>query len=180
MRSNVLTISDIRHCFRVAKLARVITQILNLKSSESNKIYIAASLHDIGKSFIDDAILSKPSSLTKEEKKIMKMHVFYGQEEVKRLGYEAEIADIILQHHENFNGTGYLGFQGEEILLGARIIRICDIFDALTTDRVYKKSLSIQESLKIMDAENEQGLYDQKLYSIFKKYIEGDNCCLNM
>ena len=99
-------------------------------------------LHDIGKFGIPDAILRKPGKLTEEETAIMETHVRIGYELVCRIGFLAGSAEIVLTHHERYDGTGYpQGLLGEEIPLSARIFAIADTLDAMTSDRPYRRAL---------------------------------------
>lgn len=121
-----------------------------------------APLHDIGKVGIPDSILLKPALLTEEEFAIMKQHVQYGVKalEYQSSGSEVAIAfigtakQIILNHHERYDGTGYpQGLKGTDIPLPGRLMAIIDVYDALTSDRVYKKAISHEQALEIIQEE---------------------------
>ena len=121
-----------------------------------------APLHDIGKVGIPDSILLKPARLTEEEYAIMKQHVLYG---VKALEYQSSGSEeaiafigtaklIILHHHERYDGTGYpQGLSGDDIPLPGRLMAIIDVYDALTSDRVYKKAITHEQALEIIRQE---------------------------
>lgn len=143
-----MLLDDIRHCIRVGNMAYKLADRLNLSEKEKMNIYIAGSLHDIGKAFLDKNILTKPGRLTENEFKHIKNHIGFGFEEANRLGFNQEIVDYIMFHHESYNGSGYIGLKGEEIPLGATILRICDTYDALLTKRPYKKAFSHEEAIK--------------------------------
>ena len=137
------------HNSRVARLSYELAKKFNLSEETCENIKRAAELHDVGKYYIPKSILNKRGKLTNEEFEIMKKHPIYS---FNRLSEDIEeIRYMVLLHHESYNGTGYpLGLKGEEIPLGARIIKICDVFDALTNDRVYRKQLSEEQAIKIM------------------------------
>jgi putative two-component system response regulator len=122
-------------------------------------IYKSSSLHDIGKVGIPDSILLKPGRLTDDEFEIMKTHTTLGFEAIARaeqqLGIKVDFLDtakkIALSHHEKWNGSGYpKALKGAEIPLAARLMAVADVFDALTSRRIYKEAMSFEDSLKIM------------------------------
>jgi HD-GYP domain-containing protein (c-di-GMP phosphodiesterase class II) len=101
-------------------------------------------LHDIGKIAIPDAILLKPAKLTPEEMSLMWAHPYIGFEFVGRISFLAEAAEIVLTHHERYDGSGYpQGLIGDEIPLGARVFAIADTLDAMTSDRPYRRALPL-------------------------------------
>ena len=107
-----------------------------------NDIHVVAHLHDIGKIGIPDAVLNKPERLTDEEWEIMKEHPAIGAEILSKSSMLSGLIDIVLHHHERFDGKGYPdGLKGAEISVGARIIAICDSIDAMTSTRRYRKAL---------------------------------------
>ncbi len=162
----IINIEDIRHGVRVANQSLKLATLIGFKKNFKDNIYISSLFHDIGKAYLSQKILNKPGKLSDSEKKHINNHPIYSYNEVLNLGYSNEIALNILHHHENFNGTGYPnGLKGEDIPIGARIIKICDVFDALTMDRPYRKKLSIKKALEIMIAEKEH--YDNKLLKVF-------------
>ena len=111
-----------------------------LTEEDTTKIHIAAHLHDIGKIGVPDAILNKKGALTDEEFCFIKKHPIIGAEILGKSHKLSELSDIVLLHHERFDGKGYpMGKAGEEIPVGARIIAICDSIDAITSDRCYRK-----------------------------------------
>ncbi|WP_416143729.1 HD-GYP domain-containing protein [Planococcus koreensis] len=132
------------HSERVASYAIKIAKKMNVSNEQLENINTTASLHDIGKIHISKEILNKPGRLTEEEFVIMKKHPLDGAEMLKATAYE-EMYPIVAQHHERMDGSGYpFGLKGDEILLEARIIAVCDTFDAMTEDRVYRKALNAQ------------------------------------
>ena len=112
-------------------------------------IEIAARLHDIGKIGVPDSILRKPAKLTEEEWVLMREHPVHGQQILRGIEFLQGAARVVAQHHEQWDGSGYpLGLQEEEIDLNARIFAVADAFDAITSDRVYRKGKSYEAPLK--------------------------------
>lgn len=140
------------HTKRVRSYALQLAEALALDKEDKNTLRLAAILHDIGKIGVDDAILRKIGRLTYEEQQKMKNHPRIG---ARILGYVEEMKEVIpgvLHHHEWYDGSGYPdGLAGEEIPLQARIVAIADAFDALTTNRPYRRASSTAEALDILD-----------------------------
>ncbi len=135
--------SDTRwHSKRVSLYSRRIAKALGIKGEELNQIERGALLHDIGKIGIKDAILLKPGRLTKEEWEEMKKHPEMGYKLLEGSDFLEHERIIVLHHQERYDGKGYpQGLKGKEIDIGARIFTIADTFDAMTSDRPYRKSL---------------------------------------
>jgi len=132
------------HSERVSEYSVKIAKKLMLPKEKLENLYISSLLHDIGKINTPGEILSKPGKLSDEEYDIIKLHPTDGANMVKDLYYE-DIAQIIEQHHERLNGSGYpYGLKGEDIRLEARIIAVSDSFDAMTQNRVYHKAIDVQ------------------------------------
>jgi putative nucleotidyltransferase with HDIG domain len=128
------------HSRRVADMTVGIAKNLGIVDGELVQIEHGALLHDIGKLRIPDSILWKPSELTPEEWEVMRRHPEYGYDFVKKIGFLSGAADIVLSHHEKFDGTGYpRGLKGNEISLGARIFAFVDAVDAIVYDRPYHR-----------------------------------------
>ena len=135
------------HIKRVCKVSELLAQQMGLDSGTCLKIGRFASLHDVGKVGIPDSILKKPGRLTPEEWVEMKRHTIYGYELLRLAGTDQIAQNIALCHHEKFDGSGYpYGLKGESIPLEARIVALADVFDALTSKRVYKDAFSIEQS----------------------------------
>lgn len=129
------------HSQRVSDMARKVCQLIGLNENDTEKIHIAAHLHDIGKIGVPDIVLNKSGQLTKEEWLMMKKHPQIGAEILSKSSHLNELKDIVLFHHERFDGLGYPhNIKGEEIPVGARIIAICDSIDAMTSNRSYRKA----------------------------------------
>ena len=139
------------HSTSVAELAVKIAQEMELSESEIEKVDIAAKVHDIGKIAVRDAILLKPGKLDAEEWKIMKKHPVISAELIEGLSIYSHVANAVRHEHEHWDGSGYPdGLKGNEIPLIARIITAADVYDALSTDRPYRKAFSREKSLEIL------------------------------
>jgi diguanylate cyclase (GGDEF)-like protein/putative nucleotidyltransferase with HDIG domain len=136
------------HSDRVATLSAQIAEQLGLPSDEVDLIKLAASLHDIGKLAIPEEILRKPNALTDAERLVLERHPQIGHRMLESLGVDP-IADWVLHHHERWDGDGYpSGLRGTEIPLGARIIFVADAFDAMTSNRLYRRALTQAEAVR--------------------------------
>ena len=136
------------HTTRVAESAVKVGAMLDLEMSQLDELKIAADLHDIGKIGISEDILLKKGKLTAEEYEIMKTHSEKGYRIINATSELQSIAEAVLYHHERWDGTGYpMGLKGEEIPIISRIISVCDSFDVMVNDRVYKKAISKEEAI---------------------------------
>lgn len=145
------------HVFRVGLYSAEIGKYLNIGDKNVKKLMLSAPMHDVGKIGIPDSILQKPGKLTDEEWVIMKSHSVMGAKILEGSSSDIiNLAEILAQgHHEKWNGKGYPeGKKGEEIPLYCRIVAIADVFDALTTERPYKKAFTIEKSFQIISEEN--------------------------
>ncbi|RAP73686.1 hypothetical protein DL346_25805 [Paenibacillus montanisoli] len=132
------------HSINVANYAYTLANIFDLSSEELNNVYIGALLHDIGKTQIPEVLLKKTSKLTSSEWKIMKTHPRAGVDLLRHSNHlmKSKISDIILHHHERFDGKGYPdSLAGDEIPLAAKIVTVADSFDAMTSKRHYRNPL---------------------------------------
>ena len=137
------------HSRRVALYSIKVLSELNGAHGQLKTLVMGAWLHDIGKLAIPDAILLKPGSLTETERRIMQGHVQIGYDLVKRIPFLADAAEIILTHHEHWDGGGYpRGLKGTDIPLNARIFAVADALDAMTSDRPYRLALSFKQARK--------------------------------
>ena len=137
------------HALRMQKSAFFIGEKINLSYSELDELTLLATLHDIGKTIIPKDILTKPGKLTEQEWQIIKQHPRTGYRIAAATDEFTHIAELILAHHERWDGSGYpRGLKGEEIPLLARIITIVDAYDVMTNGRPYKEPLSKQEALE--------------------------------
>ena len=134
-----------RHSKRVSEYTMLLARQLNIPAAEFIEVERGALLHDIGKIGISDAILLKPAKLTEEEWVEVRKHPEIGFQILRGIDFLNEAARMVLQHQERFDGTGYpQRLAGKEILLGARIFAVVDTFDAMTSDRPYRKALGYQ------------------------------------
>lgn len=138
------------HCDRVADLAqKLLSSIGHKRQYELEEIKLIADVHDIGKISISDKIINKPAKLDEEEYLKMKYHSESGYKILSNIIENEEIAIAVLYHHERYDGRGYPhGLRGEEIPLYSRVISICDAYDAMTSDRPYRKALSKKATIK--------------------------------
>lgn len=151
------------HQHRVATLACEIAREMGLPEKTINDIRIAGILHDIGKLYVPLDILSQPGRLSDIEYLFIKTHPTAGYDILKSIPFDAPIADIIMQHHERVDGTGYpKGLKGEDILLPARIIAVADVFEAMASHRPYRASLGIDKALNEIQR-NAGHLYDPEV-----------------
>jgi putative nucleotidyltransferase with HDIG domain len=160
------------HTQRVTELSLALARELGVSEEEQVHIRRGAILHDIGKMGVPDAILHKPGKLSDEEWVVMRKHPAYAYDMLKDLRFLDSALDIPRYHHENWNGTGYpYGLKGEEIPLSARIFAVVDIWDALTSERPYKRKFTATESMAILDEESGVKL-DPRIVQTFKKFME--------
>ena len=131
------------HSLRVVKYSIEIGNTLGLNKHDLEILARGTLLHDIGKIGVSDSVLWKPGKLTEEEWSEMRMHVEYGYRMLKHIAFLSDAALIVLHHHERYDGEGYPhSLIGEDITIGARIFAIADTYDAMTTDRPYRKALT--------------------------------------
>jgi diguanylate cyclase (GGDEF)-like protein len=143
-RSNTLE----THLGSAGQLARLLAQRLSLSEPEQRRIQDAAQLHDIGKTAMPDSLLNKPGPLSPEEWEFMRTHTVIGERILLAAPSLAQAAPLVRSSHERFDGTGYPdGLAGDQIPVGARIIAVCDAFDAMTSTRPYSKAISSTEAL---------------------------------
>ncbi len=143
------------HERRVASLAVRIAERLGWSEQFVERVRTAALVHDVGKIVIPAEILSKPGRITDAEFDVLKAHSEAGHDLLAPIEFEGPVAEIVLQHHERLDGSGYpRGLRGEEILPGARVLAVADVVEAMTAHRPYRAALSLDEAI----AEIENGL----------------------
>ncbi len=136
------------HSYQVASLVKGITRRLDFDPRQTQSVYWAALLHDVGKVGVPDKILSKPGPLNDDEWKLMRLHPVIGANIVKNFTQSSQIAPAIHFHQERYDGSGYPeGLYGEQIPFGARILAVLDAYEAMTSDRVYRKALRQKKAL---------------------------------
>jgi len=156
-----------RHHRAVAELAGSLARHIGLRDEQLHAVVRAAELHDVGKVLVPDAILNKPGELSEDELALMRRHAIAGWLILRESAEPDAVAALVRSSHERWDGLGYPdGLAGEAIPLGARIITICDAFDAMTHERPYRTARSDAEAL----AELRQGAgvrYDPTLVAVF-------------
>ncbi len=163
------------HVQGVVKMTTAMCQKMGMQYDELKKCVLAAYLHDVGKIKISPEILQKTARLTPEEFEIMKMHTVYGYEICMEYKNFRELAPIVRAHHENLDGTGYPdGLKGDEIPKEAQLIKVADVYDALTQKRQYKDGYRISEALKLMveDVKNNKMSGEYLTYLLMVVYDE--------
>ncbi|MGB9836273.1 MAG: HD domain-containing phosphohydrolase [Candidatus Saccharicenans sp.] len=160
------------HQEKVAELAEVIAREMNLDESRIQAVRLAAMIHDVGKIAIPPEILNKPGRLTSIEMELIKTHPTVGYEILKDIEFPWPVAEIIYQHHEKMDGSGYpRGLKGEEILLEARIISVADVVEAISSHRPYRPALGLDKALE--EIKNNAGrLYDERVVRHCVELIE--------
>jgi len=139
------------HSRRVCRYSLEIARAIGWSEKQLENLARGAYLHDIGKLGIPDRILLKPGLLSVEERKLMQRHVQIGFDLVKGIDFLSEASEIVLMHHERYDGGGYpRGLRGSEILLGARIFAIADTLDAITSDRPYRRASAFESAREII------------------------------
>lgn len=162
----------IDHLERVGIYARLLAEKINCSSEFIESLEKYSCLHDIGKIGIDRDILEAPRKITDKEFSYVKEHVKIGHNIVVRLNLNKIAENIVLYHHEKWVGNGYPeGLKGREIPLEARIVSICDVYDALRQKRTYKLSFSHEEAKQIINREKGKE-FDPMLVEIFNLYSE--------
>lgn len=140
------------HNFRVTVYALKIAEQLQLRPDQLRALAHGTIIHDIGKLEIPDAILNKPGKLTAQEREVIESHPKSGYEMCRKLGFMKEELEIIRSHHEKWNGEGYPDqLRGEQIPRMARIVAVADVYDALTSDRAYRKALSHEDAMTFLN-----------------------------
>ena len=153
------------HQKRVADLSRAIGQQMGLSAERVEGLRIAATIHDIGKVSIPAEILSKPTRLTEIEYEMIKSHSQVGYDILRDIDFSWPLAEMVLQHHERMNGSGYpRGLKGEDILLEARILAVSDVVEAMASHRPYRPALGIAAALEEIE-KNREILYDPDVAS---------------
>ena len=162
-----------KHIKRVSEYMKIMAEAMDLEQSEKDSLVIASMMHDIGKLLIPESIIEKPGKLTPSEFEVIKTHVKLGY---KLLEYSPgrimEIGRIIaLQHHEKWDGTGYLGMKGEEIDYYSRIMAVVDVFDALMSKRSYKERWSIEDAYNEIVSQSGKH-FDPSIVELFKEHFD--------
>ena len=144
---------------------------IGLNSDERKAVEYGALLHDIGKIAIPESILCKPGKLTPEEFETMKTHTTIGAKILEPVRFPFPVLAVVRSHHERWDGKGYPdGLRGEEIPIGARILAVADVYDALTTDRAYRRAWSRVETMNHL--QKQMGAhFDPLVVSVFLRIL---------
>jgi len=172
-----------QHCIGVGVLTRQLGEWWGVPKDELDDLFLGATLHDIGKCMIDEAILMKPGRLTPDEYEKVKMHTTFGYMILRNSGLAEKLAEPALEHHERIDGSGYPhGKTGDQIGLYGRLTAVADVFNAMTSRRVYKSAVSVY---KVLDEllNNSFGQLDPQVVSVFVSrmttYFVGNVVVLN-
>lgn len=160
------------HCDRVFEYSAVLARKINLSKKNIENLKIGAIIHDIGKIGIPDTVLNKPGKLTEEEFDLIKTHPKVGADIIKPLGLDSSIIDMILHHHEMWDGKGYPdGQKGEDILIETRILSLADVYDALRSKRPYRDTLPFEKTKSII-LDWRDAHFDPVLVDLFFEHIQ--------
>ena len=160
------------HCERLAQYSARLGEHLQLSEEQLIALRRAGVVHDVGKIAVPDAILLKPGRLTVEEWALIKEHPVVGERICAPLKSFRFVLPIIRHHHEKFDGSGYPdGLRGEAIPVTARVLQVVDVYDALTTDRPYKKAFSVTDALQTMKEEVAKGWWDPHIFDQFERLV---------
>jgi putative two-component system response regulator len=160
------------HCERLVKLGQAFGEYLNLSRYQIRDLMWGGYLHDIGKVGIPDAVLLKKGKLTPEDWEIMRQHVLIGERICQPLRSMRGVIPIIRHHHERWDGSGYPDrLKGDSIPLLAQVFQLIDIYDALTSERPYKKAFTSEEALLVMQEETDSGWRNPLLMKQFTEFI---------
>ncbi|MFA5411032.1 MAG: HD-GYP domain-containing protein [Candidatus Omnitrophota bacterium] len=161
------------HSENVARYAVAIAGKMDLSKEEVETIREACELHDLGKIGLQDNILIKPAELTPREWKIMKQHPLTAAQILQPLTFLRSVVDLIRQHHEHYDGSGYpVGLKGEEILLGARIIHLADAYEAMSSARSYRK-VPLSKKEAILEIKKNSGTqFDPRVVEVFLRIVD--------
>ncbi len=161
------------HCERLVALGKAFGEYIQLSRAEIRNLMWGGYLHDIGKVGIPDAVLLKKGRFTPEEREIMNHHVLIGEQICKPLRSMRGVIPIIRNHHERWDGTGYPdGLASDDIPYLAQVFQIIDIYDALTSERPYKRAMTPAEALEVIAEETEKGWRNPKLVEQFTEFIK--------
>lgn len=167
----------IMHGMLVSRLAGLLAKEMGLDKEFCNEMAVAGMLHDIGKLKLTPYLYGrKDNTLHIEEMKYVRMHSTFGYEILKEKDYSDTILKAIYYHHENYDGSGYpKNLKGQDIPIGARIIRTCDVFAALVSDRPYRKAFDIDTAIELMIDEVKN--FDMEIFLAFQRvvYYEQDS-----
>lgn len=166
--------NGLTHAMCVSDLSSKLARELGLPEEEVQEIALAGMLHDIGKLKISRYIYGRKEDTMKiEETRYICRHAQLGEQILRKQGMSDNICSMVLYHHENFDGSGYpFNLRGEEIPLGARILRVCDVFAALISDRPYRKAFDIDTAIQLLIDEVKN--FDMRVFLAFQSVIHNE------
>ena len=160
------------HCERLSAYSARLGEHMGLGTEEITALRRAGVVHDIGKVAVPDAVLLKPGRLTEEEWKLIREHPLVGERICAPLRSFRLVLPIIRHHHEKLDGSGYPdGLKGDAVPLTARVLQIVDVYDALTTERPYKRAFPVAEALRTMNEEVAKGWWDPQIFARFEQIV---------
>lgn len=167
--------AGLTHAMCVSDLAGKLARELELSEEMIQEIAMAGMLHDIGKLKISRYIYGrKEDTMRIEETRYIRRHAQLGEQILRKEGFSDQICNMVLYHHENFDGSGYpFNLRGEEIPLGARILRVCDVFAALISNRPYRKAFDIETATRLLIDEVKN--FDMRIFLAFQSVIHNES-----
>ena len=155
------------HSILVADISCILGVLFNFRLDELMNLYFGALYHDNGKTLLNSEVLYKPDVFSADERQLAESHTSLGRKQIGRIIDNKDVLDIILKHHERIDGTGYpIGISEKEQSIFVRIVAVADVFNALTSQRCYKESMSEEQAFEIL--EKDKGL-DQTVVYMLKK-----------
>lgn len=169
IRPSVIT--ELAHGTKVSNLAYLVGRRMGFSEEACHELAVAGFLHDIGKLELSKYVSGhEGDTLIIEEMKYVRLHSMLGANILEKRGYSQEIIAMVKSHHENCDGSGYpMNLQKEDIPIGARIIRVCDVFAALTMDRPYRKAFDVNTAMELMIEESKD--YDVRVFLAFMNVV---------
>lgn len=173
IRPSVVT--ELAHGTKVSNLAYLVGKQMGFSEEECHNLAVAGFLHDIGKLELAKYVRGhEGETLIIEEMKYVRLHSRLSANILSKRGYSQEIVDMVKFHHENCDGSGYpMNLQRDDIPIGARIIRVCDVFAALTADRPYRKAFDVNTAMELMIEESKD--YDIRVFLAFMNVVHREN-----
>ncbi len=160
------------HCERLASCAVAVGRVLRLEEDDLTALRRGGYLHDLGKVAVPEAILLNPGPLTAPQRELMQRHPVVGEEICRPLRSLQPVLPIIRHHHERKDGSGYPdGLRGEEVPVTARVLQVVDVYDALTSDRPYRRAASKAVGLETLDSEARAGWWDPEIVRAFREVV---------
>jgi putative two-component system response regulator len=160
------------HCERLASCAVAVGRVLRLEEDDLTALRRGGYLHDLGKVAVPEAVLLNPGPLTALQRELMQRHPVVGEEICRPLRSLQPVLPIIRHHHERKDGSGYPdGLRGEAIPVTARVLQVADVYDALTSDRPYRRAASNAVGLEMLESEARAGWWDPEIVRAFREVV---------